>query len=67
MDLKRCEKCLGKKEFVGLGMMLIKCDKCKGIGYISDSTKEPKIAIKKERKKRILKDEHIEKTSTEKA
>jgi hypothetical protein len=57
MTLKRCEKCLGKKTFLGLGNMIEKCKECNGIGYMTDS----KELVKKERKKRILKHEHIEK------
>lgn len=63
MTLKRCEKCSGKKEIMGLGCMIEKCKECKGIGYLAD-TKETENSLKKERKKRILKYEYIEKAST---
>lgn len=66
MTLARCEKCVGQKTVTGLGMMIIKCTACKGIGYIADKEKEVVKAIRKT-KKRTLKDEHIKQTSTEKA
>jgi len=66
MELKRCEKCNGKKEFQGIGYMIVKCKECKGIGYKSED-KEPEKIIKKERKKRNLKNEYIEQASPEKA
>jgi hypothetical protein len=62
MTLKRCEKCLGKKTFLGLGNMIEKCSDCKGVGYLSD-TKEPVNSLKKERKKRTLNNEYLEKAS----
>jgi hypothetical protein len=64
MNLLRCEKCLGRKTIQGLGGMIEKCTGCKGIGYISDAVKE---VVKTVRKKRTLKDEHIEQARTEKA
>ena len=51
MTLKRCEKCSGKKTFLGLGNMIEKCKECNGIGYIHDS----KELVKKERKKKDFK------------
>lgn len=34
MQIIGCPVCLGKKQVMGLGAMMNKCAKCKGIGYI---------------------------------
>jgi len=64
MNLKRCEKCDGKKEFQGIGYMIVKCKDCKGIGYKSED-KEPEKIIKKERKKRTLKNADCKESNSE--
>lgn len=34
MKLERCVCCLGRKTLIGLGNILVKCNQCKGIGYV---------------------------------
>lgn len=51
--LKRCTKCRGKKEMVGMGSLPLTCPLCKGVGY---ERHEPKVAVEEEAKKDSVKD-----------
>ena len=41
--LKRCECCKGRKEIIGLGLLMKKCTECKGVGWIEEA--DPEIVI----------------------
>lgn len=38
--LVHCDKCRGRKTYMGLGMIMHPCDECKAIGWVEKSTDE---------------------------
>lgn len=45
MAVTRCDSCLGRKHYMGLGGMQKKCDACHGVGYVSI----PEVVVKRRR------------------
>lgn len=47
MLIKKCPTCKGAKEIMSLGMRVIACKTCKGIGHIEDKKEDMKVETKK--------------------
>lgn len=62
MAVEKCESCLGSGRLKGLGNIPIKCNPCKGVGYISPIERKaeekqdlPKKPLVKMKKRKIIK------------
>ena len=40
MQVKRCPACRGAKEVMSLGMRMLSCKTCNGIGHVADEEKK---------------------------
>lgn len=54
METERCPSCRGAKELMSLGMRMLPCKVCKGIGHVEVKV-EPIVEVIKPKQKRVRK------------